>query len=51
MRVGGCHDRVGGVGELGYAGALPDRELLDALGPCGALVSEGPADRYLAENR
>ena len=29
----------------------PDRELLDALGLCGALVREGSVYRFLAENR
>ena len=29
----------------------PDRELLDALGLCGALVREGSVHRFLAENR
>ena len=29
----------------------PDRELLDALGLCGALVREGSVHRFLAEHR
>ena len=29
----------------------PDRELLDALGLCGALVREGSVYRFLAEHR
>ncbi len=29
----------------------PDRELLDVLGLCGALVREGSVYRFLAENR
>ena len=44
--VGGC-GRIGGM----QGTEKPDRELLDALGLCGALVREGSVYRFLAEHR
>ena len=49
----GARDRVGGCGRIGgmQGTEKPDRELLDALGLCGALVREGSVYRFLAEHR
>ena len=49
----GARDRVGGCGRIGgmQGTEKPDRELLDALGLCGALVREGSVHRFLAEHR